>query len=149
MKQKKQTTKEKEPETISEYVSNSFAAYAVMATASDLLLRQTELAMLKDKISFKKERKKVITELQQSIRRTEYLGNRFVDEVCTNSGQEFIGAFDALLGDAHLIVALIMRYYNATYGSDENWHKIADYLKELKLRDLFTEEQIAKFEKIM
>lgn len=149
MKQKKQTFKEKEPAHINEHTANAFAAYAVMATASDLLLRQTELAMLKDKISFKRERNKAITELQQSIRRTEYLGNRFVDEVCANSGHDLIGSFDALLGDANLVVALLMRYYNATYGSDENWHKIVEFLKELKLRDLFTEEQIAKFEKII
>ena len=120
-----------------------------MATASDLLLHQAELAMLKDKICFKKERKQIITELQRSIARTGYLTNRFIEEVCVNSGQEFISAFDSLLGDAHLVVALLMRYYNATYGSDENWYKIAQFLKDNQLRDLFSEEQIAKFEKII
>lgn len=141
--------KEKEPQSISEHTANAFAAYAVMATASDLLLHQAELSMLKDKICFKKERKQIITELQRSIARTGYLTNRFIEEVCVNSGQEFISAFDSLLGDAHLVVALLMRYYNATYGSDENWYKIAQFLKDNQLRDLFSEEQIAKFEKII
>lgn len=134
--------KEKEPETIPDRVSNAFAAYAVMTTAAELLLRETERSMAADRIAFKRERKQLIHELQASINRTKYLYQRFTEECCITGSE----SFDALLNDANTIAALTMRFYNATYGNADNGDEIRNFVKGLQVSEMFTEDQIKQFE---
>ena len=134
--------KEKEPETISSRTGNAFAVYAVMTTAAELLLRETERSMAADRIALKRERKQLIRELQASINRTKYLYQRFTEECCINGSE----SFDALLNDANTIAALTMRFYNATYGNIENGDEIRNFIKGLQVSEMFTEDQIKQFE---
>lgn len=140
---------EKEPKSISERVGNAFAVYAVLTTAGELLLRETELQMSKDHIDFKRERKQVINDLRKSIERTKYMYQRFTEECCMKSGAGAFESFDALLNDSNTIASLVMRFYNATYGdrSNNNGDEIRNFIRGLQVSDTFTEEQITKFEK--
>jgi len=134
--------KEKEPETIPDRTGNAFAAYAVMTTAAELLLRETERSMAADHIALKRERKQLIRELQASISRTKYLYQRFTEECCVDGFE----SFDALLNDANTIAALTMRFYNATYGNADNGDEIRNFVKGLQVSEMFTEDQIKQFE---
>ncbi len=134
--------KEKEPETIPDRTGNAFAAYAVMTTAAELLLRETERSMAADRIALKREHKQLIRELQASINRTKYLYQRFTEECCINDSE----SFDALLNDANTIAALTMRFYNATYGNADNGDEIRNFVKGLQVSEMFTEDQIKQFE---
>lgn len=141
--------KEKEPERISARIGNTFAIYAVLTSAADMALRDTELQMWKEKIDFKRERKQVISDLKKSIQRTKYLYDRLMEEVCVDSGEDEYESFNALMNDTTTILALVMRFYNATYGdsSNNNGDEIRNFIRGLQVSDTFTEEQIAKFER--
>lgn len=133
---------EKEPEKISDRVSNAFAIYAVMTTAAELLLREAERQMATENVAFKRERKKLFAELQTAINRTKYLCGRFTEECCITDANDF----DALLNDANAIAVLVMRFYNATYGNADNGDEIRNFVKGLQVSEMFTEEQIKQFE---
>nr|DAH86265.1 MAG TPA: hypothetical protein [Caudoviricetes sp.] len=133
---------EKAPEKISDRVSNAFAIYAVMTTAAELLLREAERQMAKEKIALKRERKKLFSDLQTAINRTKYLCERFTEECCVTGFE----SFDALLNDSNNIAALVMRFYNATYGNADNCDEIRNFVKGLQVSEMFTEEQIKQFE---
>lgn len=137
---------EKEPQAISERVGNAFAVYAVLTSAADMMLRETELQMWKDKIDFKRERKQIITDLRKSIQRTKYLYDRLMEEVCVNSGAEYYDSFNALIGDTKIIVALVMRFYNATYGTPEDGEAIRQFIHQHEHAGLFDEKTIQKFD---
>lgn len=145
MKQE-QTIKRGKP-VISERTGNAYAMFAVTTHASELLLRELEQLLQEQKVRFKHERKQVINELFQSIKRTKYLYQLLTEECIGNGDGDACGSFDALLNDANTIAALILRFYNATYKNEENGNKIREFIKGLKSADLFTEEQITKFEK--
>lgn len=145
MKQE-QTIKRGKP-VISERIGNAYAMFAVTTHASELLLRELEQLLQEQKVRFKHERKQVINELFQSIKRTKYLYQLLTEECIGMGDGDACGSFDALLNDANTIAALILRFYNATYKNEENGNKIRDFIKGLKSTDLFTEEQITKFEK--
>lgn len=133
---------EKAPEKISDRVSNAFTIYAVMTTAAELLLREAERQMAAEKIALKRERKKLFTDLQTAINRTKYLCERFTEECCVTG----LESFDALLNDSNNIAALVMRFYNATYGNADNGDEIRNFVKGLQVSEMFTEEQIKQFE---
>lgn len=134
--------KEKEPETITDRVSNALAIYAVMTTAAELLLREAERQMAAEKIALKREWKRLFSDLQTAINRTKYMCERFTEECCVTDAK----SFDALLNDANTIAALTMRFYNATYGNADNGDEIRNFIKGLQVSEMFTEDQIKQFE---
>lgn len=134
--------KETEPETISSRTGNAFAVYAVLTTASELMLREAERNMAINRVALKRERKQLMRELQASIDRTKYLYQRFTEECCIDDAE----AFDALLNDSNSIAALTMRFYNATYGNADNGDEIRNFIRGLQVTEMFTEDQIKQFE---
>lgn len=132
-----------EQAVITDRTGNDFAAYAVLTTAAELLLRETEQQMQLDHLQFKHEQKRLVWDLQAAINRTKYLCERFTEEMAIASGG---GAFDALLNDSNAAIVLLMRYYNAVHSKAENSDKIRAFMKDLQESELFPEELIQKFE---
>lgn len=109
---------EKEPEKISDRVSNAFAIYAVMTTAAELLLREAERQMAAEKIALKREWKRLFSDLQTAINRTKYMCERFTEECCITDANDF----DALLNDANAIAVEIV-----SRTTDEQLANLEDY----------------------
>lgn len=131
-----------EQAVITDRTGNDFAAYAVLTTAAELLLRETEQQMQLDHLQFKHEQKRLVRDMQAAINRTKYLCERFTEEMVITSG----GVFDALLNDSNAVIVLLMRYYNAVHSKAENSDKIREFMKGLQESELFPEQQIQKFE---
>ena len=129
------------PDTLTERTSNLFVAYTVLTTAAEMLLRELDTSMAIDHINFKRENRKALRSLQQSIARTKYC-YQVLCELMTEGAEDF----DALLNDSNTAVVLLMRYYNATHDNIENGDKIREFMKGLQVKDLFPEQQIQKFE---